>query len=204
MGNNKKKQNPTTHQKPSSNKDTFDVKENLKKLRSGSDNYSTDFNAYSNESIAQNLSSETESVSITGSPMYSDKVDLLRDRVASDLSMIRQNLDDHKDKINERFNGDIAQLRSEINTQSEKFDNKISGLVSEKWLAAIIGVVILIAGIIYTLSYSGIISDVKEIKINQIETEIRLDKVSDKIESLNTEKNIVPETESKAIESKKP
>lgn len=164
-------------------KDIFDVRENLKKLRSGSDNYSTEEPTFEENNKKQHLSSETTTNQITGSLSYSsDKVDVLRDRLAIDLSNITQKLDDHKEKTNERFSGEISNLRSEISNQSDKFDTKISAFVTKEWFAGVIAVTILIAGIIYTLSYSNVLSDIQNLKTKQEETEKKVEKISIKIE----------------------
>lgn len=164
-------------------KDIFDVRENLKKLRSGSDNYSTKEPSFDENENRRHLSSEASTNQITGSQSYaSDKVDVLRDRLAIDLSIITQKLDDHKEKTNERFSGEISNLRNEITSQSDKFENKISSFVTKEWFGGVIAVTLLIAGIIYTLSYSNVLSDIEKLKIKQEETEKKVEKVSTKLD----------------------
>jgi len=185
-GINKKNQNTSSPKVNNPIKDIFDVKENLKKLRSGSDNYSTKSEAFQNEKLNnQNLSSEASSNQMTGNSSYSsDKVDVLRDRIATDISLIRQNLDDHKDKTNQRFDGGLSELRKEITAQSDKYDEKISTLLSKEWfkyiISALVGVTILIAGIIYSLSYQNVIIDVNDLKRDQIRIEKVIEKISEK------------------------
>lgn len=180
--NNKNKQQDFS-QKFVPQKDIFDVRENLKKLRSGSDNYSTEEPTFEENNKKQHLSSEATTNQITGSQSYSsDKIDVLRDRLAIDLSNITQKLDDHKDKTNERFSGEISNLKNEISIQSDKFDTKISAFVTKEWFAGVIAATILIAGIIYTLSYSNVLSDIQNLKTKQEETEKKVEKISTKIE----------------------
>lgn len=175
---NKNKPSRDSSQKNVQQKDIFDVKENLKKLRSGTDTYSTKEPSF--ESLGkQHLSSEASTNLITGSQSYtSDKVDVLRDRIAMDLSIITQKLDDHKDKTNERFSGEISQLQKEIAGQADKFDTKISSFVTKEWFGGAIAVILVIAGIIYTLSYSNVLSDVEKLKTNQEETDRKVEKIS--------------------------
>ncbi len=185
-GQNKKNRNLNSPQSNTPKKDIFDVKENLKKLRSGTDNYSTKSETFQNEnSNILNLSSEASSNQMTGNSSYaSDKVDVLRDRIAMDISLIRQNLDDHKDKTNQRFDGGISELRKEISAQSDKYDEKISTLLSKEWFKYIIGgivtVTLLIGGIIYSLSYQNIVTDVNDLKTKQSEIEKKVEKISEK------------------------
>ncbi len=167
-------------------KDIFDVKENLKKLRSGTDNYSTKSEAFQNEKLNnQNLSSEASSNQMTGnSSYYSDKVDVLRDRIDTDISIIRQNLDNHKEKTNQRFDDGLSELRKEITAQSERYETKISTLLSKEWfkyiIGALVGVTILIAGIIYSLSYQNVILDINDLKRDQNRIEKVIEKISEK------------------------
>lgn len=185
--NNKNKARELSQQKNVPQKDIFDVRENLKKLRSDSDNYSTKSEPFSNDnSNKQHLSSEATSNQMTGSQSYtSDRVDVLRDRIAIDISNITQKLDDHKEKTNERFSGELSQLRIEISNQSDKFDTKIDSLVTNKWFVGVIGVTILIATIIYTLSYSNVLSDIEKIKLKQEETERKVENIVTKSELEN-------------------
>lgn len=179
----KKNKTHDLSQKNVPNKDIFDVRENLKKLRSGSDTYSTEAPSYDDSDNKKHLSSEATTNQITGSQSYtSDKVDVLRDRLAVDLSNITQKLDDHKEKTNERFSGEISSLRIEISAQSEKLENKFSSFVTKEWFGGVIAATILIVGIIYTLSYSNVLSDIEKLKTKQDETEEKIDKVSIKIE----------------------
>lgn len=206
MSNNRKNKGKNQPLKNVPAKDIFDVRENLKKLRSGSDNYSTKSEPFQSDG-KPHLSSEATTNPITGYQSYStDKVDVLRDRIAMDLSIITQKLDDHKEKTNERFSGEISKLRDEINEQGNKFENKNSSFVTNRWFAGVVSVTIIIAGIIYSLSYSKVLSDVKDLKDNQEETDKNIIRKSNQLDNIN-KSNVIRDssaTQTKASVQKVP
>lgn len=146
----KNKKNNSSLQKPlQQNKDMFDVKENLKKLRSGSgkENYETESDIQSSKSSDRYYGTNHKEVD-TGysSTSTTDRFDKINDKLNSDFSILKDNFSEHKEKI------------------IEKLSEKVDKSELKWWISGLLGGVILISGVIYTLSYQGIIGDVKNLQ----------------------------------------
>lgn len=133
-------------------KDVFNVKENLKKLRSGTgkEGYETEIDIYKSKSTDRYYgTNHREDVGGYSSTSTIDRFDKINDKFTSDFSVLKDSFSEHKEKITEKLN--------------EKLDKSELRF----WIGGIIGGITLISGIVYTLSYQEIISDVKGLKENK-------------------------------------
>lgn len=157
---NKKNRSPNKVTHPT-RRDIYNVKENLNKLKSG-----TGREAYSTESdplhIHQDASrpntnqSHYTSSSLTASTV--DKLDHLNDRLSSDISTLKDSFSDYKDTLN------------------DKLDLKVNKVDFYRIIGIIVSSVMVLASIIYTLSYQGLIETTKELQNQQNQLNRRLDK----------------------------
>lgn len=128
------------------------MKENLKKLRSGTgkEGYETESDIHKSKSTDRYYgTNHREDVGSYSSTSTIDRFDKINDKFTSDFSVLKDSFSDHKEKITEKLNEKVD--KSEL-----KF-----------WIGGIISGVIVISGIVYTLSYQEIISDVKDLKENK-------------------------------------
>ncbi|MBL1181630.1 MAG: hypothetical protein HND27_11040 [Bacteroidetes bacterium] len=149
----KNKNNNSSSQKPvQQNKDVFNVKENLKKLRSGTgkEGYETESDIHKSKTTDRYYgTSHREDVGGYSSTSTIDRFDKINDKFNSDFSVLKDSFSDHKEKVIEKLNDKV-----------DKSDLKW-------WITGIIGGIVLIGSIIYTLSYQDIIGDVKDLKENK-------------------------------------
>jgi hypothetical protein len=151
----KNKNNNSSSQKTGQqNKDVFNVKENLKKLRSGTgkEGYETESDIHKSQTTDRYYGTshrEDEGGYSYSSTSTIDRFDKINDKFNSDISVLKDSFSDHKEKVIENLN------------------NKVDKTDLKWWITGIIGGIILIGSIIYTLSYQDIISDVKDLKENK-------------------------------------
>lgn len=166
-------------------KDTFNVKENLKKIKSGTnkERYETDtqINNAKNEEDGYYASDFQSKNSEFISTSTSDRFEKINDKFSSDFSTLKDTIHEHKEKV------------------SEKLSEKVSVQELRYWIAGLIGGVGIMAGIIYTLSYQVIICDIKEIKEEQKGFRSDIDKINFKIEN---EEKTMPNNIKKAVNIK--
>lgn len=151
------------------NKDVFNVKENLKKLRSGTgkEGYETESDIHKNKSTDRYYgTSHQEDISSYSSTSTIDRFDKINDKFSSDFSDLKDSFSDHKEKV------------------LEKLGDKIDKSDLRWWISGIIGGIILIGGIIYTLSYQDIISDVKDLKENKNNVDKTLNNVDNRLNQI--------------------
>jgi hypothetical protein len=165
MGGNKNKNIP-------SDKGTkeFNVKENLKKLSlgSGKDYQQTPDVTIKKESNRIVSTSPSENYNIPA--ITYEKFENINNRMNDGFLSMNKDFTNYKDKI------------------EEKISAKIDSSDFYKWISGIIGAVILIGGIIYTLSYQEIIGDIKEIKKAQPELKNKIDSLSEIFKKSNKKK----------------
>lgn len=149
----KNKNNSSSSQKTvRQNKDMFNVKENLKKLRSGTgkDGYETESVIHKSKSTDTYYgTSHREDNSAYSSTSTIDRFDKINDKFNSDFSVLKDSISEHKEKVIEKLNDKVD--KSEL----------------QWWIKGIIGGIVLIGGIIYTLSYQNIIGDINDLKENK-------------------------------------
>lgn len=172
--NNKTKKNISFYRKPvQQTKDVFDVKENLKKLRSGTgkEGYETDSDIYKSKSTDRYYgTSHREDVGGYSSTSTIDRFNKINDKFSSDFSDLKDSLSDHKEKV------------------LEKLNDKVDKSDLRWWINGIIGGIIFIGTIIYNLSYQDIIIDVKDLKENK-------NKVIDTLNNIDNRLNQLEKTE---------
>jgi hypothetical protein len=95
---------------------------------------------------------------------------------------------DRFERINDKFSSDISVLKDVITDHKEKITEKLIEKVDKTefryWISGAVGLIFLIGGIIYTLSYQEIITDTKDLKENQNEINRHIDKIDFKIEQI--------------------
>ncbi len=167
MSRKNKRSTSSSHDTVQSKKDLFDVKENLKKLRSGTgkEGYETISDPQSRNVNDQYYSTRhQDDISNYSTTSTADRFEKIHDKFSSDLSILKDVISSHKEVINEKLN-------SKVDKDELKY-----------WVGGAVGLVILIAGLIYTLSYQDVLADTKSLKENKNETNRRLDKVELKME----------------------
>lgn len=150
-------------------KDIYDVKENLKKLKSGTgkEGYSTESTPFNDKSVNDYYSTRhQDDNSIYSTTTTADRFERINDKFSSDISVLKDVITDHKEKI------------------TEKLNEKIDKTEFRYWISGAVGLIFLIGTIIYNLSYQGILTDTKDLKENQNEINRHLDKVDYKIEQI--------------------
>lgn len=156
-------------------KDIYDVKENLKKLRSGTgkEGYSTESDLFSDKTADKYYSTRhQDDVSIYSTTSTADRFEKINDKFSSDISVLKDVITDHKEKVTEKLN--------------EKLDKS----ELKYWIGGIAAAITIIGSLIYTLSYQDIVSDTKNIKERQNEINRHLDKVDFKLEQIENEVKI--------------
>ncbi len=169
MSKKNKNKNSSSHKTVQQAKDMFNVKENLKKLRSGTgkEGYETNSDIYSNKTNDKYYStSQEDDFSSYSTTSTADRFDKINDKFSSDISGLKDAFSDHKEKISERL--------------SEKLDKS----ELKYWIGGIISGIILIGSIIYALSYQEIITDTKDLKENKNEINRRIDKMEYRTDQL--------------------
>jgi hypothetical protein len=149
----KNKNNSSSSQKPVQlSKDMFNVKENLKKLRSGTgkEGYETESDIHKSKSTDRYYgTSHREDVGEYSSTSTFDRFDKINDKLNSDISVLKDSFSDHKEKI------------------IEKLNDKVNKTELKWWITSIVAGIIFIGSLIYTLSYQDIISNVKDLRENK-------------------------------------
>jgi hypothetical protein len=159
----------TTRKNVPVKKDIYDVKENLKKLKSGTgkESYSTESTPFNDKSANEYYSTRhQDDNSMYSTTTTADRFERINDKFSSDISVLKDVITDHKEKITEKLN-------EKIDKSEFKF-----------WISSAVGLILLISSIIYTLSYQEIVTDTKDLKENQNEINRHLDKVDFKIEQI--------------------
>lgn len=170
MSKKNKSKNPSSQKSVQQGKDMFNVKENLRRLRSGTgkEGYETESAIYKSRGTDRYYgTSHKEDVGSYSSTSTIDRFEKISDKFDSEFSVLRDRFSDHKEKVIE-----------ELNEKVEKSDLKW-------WIGGIFGGIVILGSLIYTLSYQYIIGDVKELKEdrNSIEkTLINVDNRLDRIE----------------------
>jgi hypothetical protein len=166
----KNKNTNSSSQKPvQQKKDMFNVKENLKKLRSGNgkEGYSTESDIKNNNSNDTYYgTSHKEDLGGYSSTSTIDRFEKINDKFNSDILVIKDSLLDHKEKV------------------SEKLNDKVDKQELKYWIGGIIGGILLIGSIIYALSYQHIISDVDNLKDNKHAVNGSLQKIDYKLDQI--------------------
>lgn len=132
--------------------DVFNVKENLKKLRSGAgkEGYETESDIHISKTIDKYYgTSHREDIGGYSSTSTIDRFDKINDKLNSDYSVLKDSFSDHKEKV------------------IEKLNDKVDKSALKWWISGIIGGIVSIGGLIYNLSYQDIIGDVKDLKENK-------------------------------------
>lgn len=182
--NNKKN---SSHKPVSTVKDTFNVKENLQKLRSGNgkESYETEINFQGSKHNSNNYYGTNQREDFDGYSSMStiDRFEKINDKVNTDISNLKENIFDHKELI------------------SEKLHNKLERNDLKWWISGIIGGLIFVGGIIYTFSYQEVIQDVKKLNENSIIVNEKIIIIDNKINQ--SEKNQIQLNKSNKIDSLK-
>ncbi len=150
-------------------KDIYNVKENLKKLKSGTgkESYSTESTPFNDKSANEYYSTRhQDDTSMYSTTTTADRFERINDKFSSDISVLKDVITDHKEKI------------------TEKLIEKVDKTEFRYWISGAVGLIFLIGGIIYTLSYQEIITDTKDLKENQNEINRHIDKIDFKIEQI--------------------
>ena len=154
-------------------KDIYNVKENLKKLRSGTgkENYETNSDVF-NKNTNDKYYSTTNQDDLSGysTTLTTDRFEKINDKFSSDISDLKEVISEHKEKVTEKL--------------SEKLDKNDL----KYWLSGVIAGILLIGSIIYALSYQNIISDIKDLKENKNETTRKIDKIDFRLEQVEKTK----------------
>ncbi len=169
----KKNNNSSSMPNNSQPRDLYNVKENLKKLRSGNgkDAYETDSQIVNTKSNDKYYGSGyKEDFSEYSSTSTIDRFDKISDKFSSDLTILKESLDEHKEKVYDR-------LIEKVDKSEFKY-----------WIGGIIAGIIAIGTLIYTLSYQTVINDVNNLKDNKNEVQNSLIKIDYRIQNLE-EKN---------------
>jgi hypothetical protein len=156
-------------------RDMYDVKENLNKLKSGSGNerYETNIDVSNNKTTDPYYSNnQPDDFSNYSTNSTAHRLDKINDKLTSDFSGLKDAFIDHKDLVIDR-----------LNTKVDKDEFKY-------WIGGIITAIIILAGLIYTLSYSGVISDIKDLNRSNNSIERRVDKIEYKLEHIESEKPV--------------
>jgi hypothetical protein len=166
----KPKKNISFSRKPvQQTKDVFDVKENLKKLRSGTgkEGYETDSDIYKSKSTDRYYgTSYREDVGGYSSTSTIDRFNKINDKFSSDFSDFKDSFSDHKEKV-------LVKLNDKVDKSDLRW-----------WIKGIIAGIIFIGGIIYTLSYQDIINDVKDLKENKNNVDDTLNNIDNRLNQL--------------------
>lgn len=176
----KSKQNQNNNNKTnnnnnnSQNKSKYDVKDNLKKLsqtrKKANNNYETQSISYNDDKQFGNLNSSN----IDSDYLTLDKIDNLNDKIESKIFDLSEKINITKDLTFDKIDSKFESLRNEFNSSLDK-------KVNNPLFYGAVATVCLIAGIIYTLSYQKIVSDVEEIKSSNINIEEKIDSLNDEI-----------------------
>jgi hypothetical protein len=169
MGAKDKKSNSSSQKTGSQAKDTFNVKDNLRKLRSGTgkEGYETESDVYKTKSTDRYYGSGyNEDLGGYSSTSTIDRFEKINDKFNSDISVLKDNFSDHKEKTLEKLNDKLD--KSEL----------------KYWIGGIIGGIIIVSGIVYTLSYQEIITDVKNLKENKNTVKEGLNDVDNRLQQL--------------------
>ena len=162
-----KTNNSSSHKTVSKNKDDFNVKENLRKLRSGpgkegektsSDIYKTE---YSDRYYGTSQREELGSYFTTST---TDRFEQIKDKFNSDVSSLNKNFSEHQKNV--------------FNELNKKIDKTEFG-----WLVGGAATVLVVIGtLVYTLSYQDLIVDVKDLKENRNEINLKLNDFENKLQ----------------------
>lgn len=168
-------------------KDTFNVKENLQKLRSGNgkESYETEINFQGNKQNRNNYYGTNQKEDFDGYSSMStiDRFEKINDKFNTDISNLKENIFSHKELI------------------SEKLHNKVDKSDFKWWISGIIGGLIFVGGIIYTFSYQEVIQDLKKLNENSIIVNDRIMIIDNKVNE--SEKNENQLSKSMKIDSLK-
>lgn len=169
MSKKNKNKNSSSHKTVQQAKDVFNVKENLNKLRSGTgkEGYETESDIYSKKTNDKYYSTrQQDDFASYSTTSTADRFEKINDKFSSDISGLKDAFSEHKEKVSERL--------------SEKLDKS----ELKYWVGGIIAGIILVGGIIYSLSYQEIVTDTKDLKENKNEINRRLDKTEFRIDQL--------------------
>lgn len=169
MSKKNKNKNPSSHKNVQQSKDVFNVKENLKKLRSGTgkEAYETESDIYNNKTSDQYYSTrQQDDFTNYSTTVTTDRFEKLNDKFSSDITGLKDAIFEHKEKTIERLN------------------DKLDKNEFKYWIGGLIAGIILAGGMIYTLSYQEIVSDTKDLKENKNEINRQLDKTDFRINQL--------------------
>jgi hypothetical protein len=161
----KNKNNSSSNQK----KDNFDVKENLRKLRSGTGkgNNLTESDLFKGKTYNKNNSYIYQDESLINSMTSSaDKFETIKDKFGSEISNLKDTIYNQK-----------------LNT-NEKIYEKVDKSEFRWWIGGAVGSIIFIGSIIYTFSYQEILTDTKNLKEKQYEFNRNFDKVNTRLDLL--------------------
>lgn len=168
----KKEKKDNSSPKPAlQQKDMFNVKENLKKLRSGTgkEGYETDSNIYKEKSDDSYYgTTHKEDVGRYSSTSTTDRFEKINDKFNSDISLLKDNFSDHKEKV------------------FEKINDKVSSDELKYWIGGIITGILLVGSIIYVLSYQDVISDIKDLKENKNNVKNNIEKIETRTEEVES------------------
>lgn len=169
MSKKNKNKNSSSHKPVQQPKDVFNVKENLKKLRSGTgkEAYNTESDIFGGKTSDKYYSTrQQDDFANYSTTSTADRFEKINDKFSSDISGLKDAFTEHKEKTSERLNDKLD--KSEL----------------KYWIGGIIAGIILVGGIIYTLSYQEIVTDTKDLKESKNEINRRLDKTDFRIEQL--------------------
>lgn len=187
MGKNIKK-NTNTPKSVAQKNDELDVKQNLKKLRSGNGNSGFTNEQYvskKNDGRFYNSSEHDAPINHTlTSTNHTEKVD------ASILDL-HKNLNEHKEKINDKIGSLSSDVNKNISENIDKIESKLEGKLDKSLFFMAISVLVVIALIIYNLSYSELLKDVGSIKENKNNVSSTKDNVAIPV-PIGQKENVVP------------
>lgn len=163
---------------PVQKNDSFDVKKNLSKLRAFGDKNSS---SPTEDIFSEILNKESTYTSSDNQASFEQttfqEIKHLNNKINSDIRGLEGQFHSTKENLN-------AKITSEIESVNAKFEKKLDEKIDNKYFFGAIAVLIMLVGIIATLSYYPLIQDVEELKNKDIEIKDSLNKINNRIDKL--------------------
>jgi hypothetical protein len=169
--------------------DIFDVKKNLRKLRQSKSSYNSSNTETDNAlpkysqplSSANQLSGFSDSYGTSFTESVYNRYDKLKDDLRTEVGSL-------KDEISSQGTG----IRQELNDKFHELSkDKVSTTLFWQVIGGLVGFATILVGIIYTLSYSSLVSDVKDNSDSIRVQNVRNENVDKKLKDISTEIKLI-------------
>jgi len=137
--------------------DSFDVRSNLKKLNNNNrQNSQSDYQYLNVEQTRNEVVSSTNYTTGFQETTYKEFKEL-NNKIHSNFSSLKEDINQTRHSFNSKISSEMSDLKKD-------FDLKLDGKIDSKLFYGAISVLVVITGIIATLSYFPMIAEVKDFK----------------------------------------